>query len=61
MKLKIEEEIKRKIKEKNLLLKSLSKGDKADREKIKITKLELDKLLYTYYKSLKYKSARQTM
>jgi hypothetical protein len=57
----MENDIEMKIKEKNVLLNSLSKGNKAESEKISKTKLELDKLLYAYYKSLKYKYAVQTM
>ena len=48
-------ELEKQIAEKNSLLNSLNHEDKSNREKIRKTKLELDKLLFMYYKSLKCK------
>lgn len=43
-------ELKRQIWEKNMLLDSLSRDHKLKREKIRQIKMELDSLLYSYYK-----------
>lgn len=49
-------EIMKQIKEKNILLKSLSRDRKTDNDKINTVKTELDRLLYLYIKSLKFGS-----
>lgn len=46
-------EIMKKIEEKNLVLKSLSRKDNSNEEKIRHEKTELDMLLYQYLKSLR--------
>lgn len=48
-------ELEKQIAEKNNMLESLAKSGKTEREKIRYIKAELDRLLYTYYKSLKGK------
>lgn len=54
-------ELEKQIAEKNSILRSLNHADKSDKEKIRKTKLELDKLLYTYYKSLRCKCSNPAM
>ena len=46
------EDIKKEIQEKNELLDKLDKCEKQDVNKIRKIKMELDRLLYVYYKSL---------
>lgn len=46
-------ELRNQIAEKNLILNSLNCDKRKNKEKIVGAKKELDKLLYTYYKSLK--------
>lgn len=46
------EDIKKEIKEKNELLDELDKCEKQDVNKIRNIKMELDRLLYVYYKYL---------
>lgn len=45
-------ELERLIAEKNSMLNLLDEKEKRNSEKIKLIKIELDKLLYMYYKSL---------
>jgi hypothetical protein len=45
-------ELQREIVEKNQILDSLNRERKPKREKIQQVKIELDRLLYQYYKSL---------
>ncbi|MCX8132296.1 MAG: hypothetical protein N3I35_19650 [Clostridia bacterium] len=45
--------MKRQIFEKNLILDSVRNNDKYNREEIKVVKVELDRLLYQYYKCFK--------
>ena len=51
--LKNENELKKQIAEKNLVLGFLRRERKSDNEKIRQVTVELDNLLYRYYKSLK--------
>lgn len=46
------ETIKKEIQEKNKLLDKLNSNNSQDKSKIQQLKLELDKLLYVYYKAL---------
>lgn len=50
-------ELEKQIAEKNSMLDGLSHGSRSDKEQIHMIKLELDYLLYMYYKSLKCKCA----
>ena len=51
--LRNDNELKKQIAEKNSILSFLRRERKSDNEKIRQVTVELDNLLYTYYKSLK--------